>query len=80
MIFFTGDKVVYTGSKYPELRNKLGEVCARVKNAPESAVVDFGDSSYVMSNRVLAKFKPAKDTGVKELEVQVRRKKNDEDD
>jgi hypothetical protein len=80
MIFFPGDKVVYQGSKFPELRNKLGEVCAQVKNSPGTVVVDFGDNSYVMSNRVLDRFKPSKEAGVKELDIQVRRKKYDEDD
>lgn len=80
MKFFHGDKVVYRGSRFSDLRNKLGEVCSQVGNNPDCLVVEFGDDSYVMPSRVLARYKPSKEPGSKEPEVQTRRKRRDEDD
>ena len=48
MTYFKGDKVNYTGTKFSELKNKLGEVVCRVGSSMDSYVIDFGENSYVM--------------------------------
>jgi hypothetical protein len=56
MLFMVGDLVNYVGEKLrQELRGKVGEVHAKVKNASEECVVDFdtGDS-YVIHESNLA--------------------------
>ena len=79
-MYFQGDRVVYQGSRYPELKNKVGEVVAQVKGSPTKVVVDFADDSYVMDQSRLSPFKPSKESGAKELEVLVRRKYRDEEE
>lgn len=79
-MYFQGDKVVYHGSKFNELRTKIGEVCTRVDGSKYGVVVDFGDDTYVMDSRSLAPYKPSKESSSKEPEVQVRRKRHDADD
>ena len=79
MMYFQGDKVSYYG-KIMELRTKVGEVCARVRGSDSLVVVDFGDDSYVMNQRVLKPYKPSKEVGFKEPEIQVRRKRESDED
>lgn len=79
MLYFQGDKVMYRGSKFPELRTKIGEVCGRVQGSTHGVVVDYGNDSYVMDGRSLVPYKPSKEPNAKEPEVQVRRKPADPD-
>jgi len=76
-MYFQSDKVVYRGTKFPELRTKLGEVCTRVSGSEHGVVVDFGDDSYVMDSRNLAPYLPSKEPNAKEPEIQIRRKRID---
>lgn len=76
--YFHGDKVVYTGEKQGDIRNKVGEVIARVANST-SVVVEFGDDSYVMSPIFLKPWKPSKEPAAPAPEVQVKRKRVDPD-
>lgn len=79
-MYFQGDKVVYRGRQFPELKTKIGEVCSRVQGSKYGVVVDFGDDSYVMDGRLLDRYKPSKEPNSKEPEIQVRRKRHDSDD
>lgn len=57
-MFQQGDLVNYVGEKFAsEIRSKLGEVVARVKNEPGAYVVDFGDDAYIVGERSLTRFK-----------------------
>jgi hypothetical protein len=50
MLFMPGDKVRYTGGKFSDdIGSKLGEVICLVRAEPNTAVVEFGDDSYVMN-------------------------------
>ena len=54
-MFMVGDLVSYNGEKLrQELRGKVGEICAKVKNAAEEYVVDFetGDSYVLHENNL----------------------------
>jgi hypothetical protein len=79
-MFMPGDLVKYIGKKFSrELNTKVGEVCSRVEKSPDAVVVEFGDDSYIMHHRNLAKHVPS--PGHKEPEVHVkRRRKYDEDE
>ena len=79
-MYFNGDRVSYRGSRFPELRTKMGEVCARVANSTYGVVVDFGGDSYVMDARSLVKYVPSTAPGSKEPEVHVRKRKPADDD
>lgn len=79
-MFFQGDKVVYHGARFSELRHKIGEVWARVQNSSRTVVVDFGDDSYVLNIKLLSKYKPSKESNSKEPEVQIRRRRHLDDD
>jgi|GEM_PF-2773489 len=80
MKYFPGDKVTYRGTRFNDLRNRLGEVCSQVRNSLDTYVVDFGDDSYVLRSESLSRYKPSKEPGAKELEVQVRRKRSNDDE
>lgn len=78
-MFMPGDLVKYVGKKFSrELNTKVGQVCARVDKSPDSVVVEFGDDSYIMHHRNLAKHVPSPSS--KEPEVQVRRRRRDDDE
>lgn len=77
--YFPGDRVIYRGTKLNDLRGRVGEVCARVQGSKYGVTVDFGDDSYVVDSRNLVTFVPSKDSGNKEPEIQVRRKRQDPD-
>lgn len=81
MLFMPGDLVRYIGSKYKDISNKIGEVVAKVKGTTSSTyVVDFASASYIMGDEVIVKHKSSNDSDLKETEVQVHRKKHDEED
>lgn len=55
-VYMPGDRVKYVGSGGSHgLTNKIGEVVGRVTGEPNGFVVDFGDDSYVIDGRNLAK-------------------------
>lgn len=91
-IYQEGDQVFYTGAKFKgdltgkEGKPQVGIVHARVVNEPGYWVIEFPNTkqndSYVMSEKVLSKFRPAavkmdRNDGP---EVQKRRKRPSEDD
>jgi len=78
-----GDKVIYVGSRFVgDINVKVGEVCARVQNAPEEFVVDFGGDAYVLRADHLQRWRPsAKDLKEGRHEPEISRKrKYDEDE
>jgi hypothetical protein len=90
-IYQEGDLVYYCGQKFKqELTGKEGKpqtgiVHARVVNQPGHWVIEFPDTkqndSYIMSEKVLTKFRPAKtEQKYDGPEVQKRRKRASEDD
>lgn len=55
-IFMPGDRVKYVGSSSSlNLSGKVGEVICGIKNEPSGFVVEFGDDSYVIDGRNLAR-------------------------
>ena len=80
-MFSRDDRVVYTGSKYAgELGGKIGFVVAPVDRQPGAWVIDFPSDSYVMSERVLEKYRPStKDENVPEVHTRRRRRSDDEE-
>lgn len=87
-IYMEGDKVFYVGSKFKmDLTSKEGKpyvglIHARVENEPGVFVVEFPDTkegdSYVMSERVLSKYKPARVERHDGPEVQTRARRKKE--
>lgn len=91
-LYMAGDKVYYTGTKLKgELTSKEGKphvglIHAPVVNQPGHYVVEFPDTkegdSYVMSEQVISKYRPAKTEQPRNNgpEVQQRRKRNSEEE
>jgi len=92
-LFLPGDKVFYTGIKFKgELTSKegkpyVGVIHAGVCNQPGTWVVEFQDTkeqdSFVMSEHVLSKYRPAK-TELRhdgpEVQQRPRRKRNPDEE
>lgn len=55
-IFMPGDRVKYVGSSANlGISGKIGEVICGIKGEPSGFVVEFGDDSYVIDGRNLAR-------------------------
>lgn len=92
-LYMPGDKVFYVGEKHKmDLTGKEGKpyvglIHAGVTNQPGHYVVEFPDTkehdSYVMSEQVLSKYRPANvkvDHRNDGPEIQRKRKRNSEED
>jgi hypothetical protein len=56
-LYQLGDKVSYVGVKYAgDIGGKMGEIVARVQNAPEEFVVDFGSDTLIVGEKHITKF------------------------
>jgi hypothetical protein len=54
--YFRDDKVSYTGTKFPELHNKLGVIHAPIVGNSQGYVVEIDGDDYVMGSHVLTPF------------------------
>jgi hypothetical protein len=81
MLINRDDRVVYTGQKFAkDLSGKIGFVVGPVDKDPGVWVVDFPEDSYIMSERLLEKYRaPVKDDGAPEVHTRRKRKLHDEE-
>lgn len=80
MKFMPFDMVTYCGDKFrSEIKERTGEIVVPVEGNPGAYVVDFGNETYIVSERSLNRYRPsAKDKA--EPVVNVRRRRFAEDE